>query len=128
MSRALDVAMEAWGTDLPAWIVLLCEQCDRSSQRAVGVRLGYSAAVVSLVIKRKYTGSLDRVEQAVRGAFQDAKVQCPVLGQIDAQRCTEHQRAPFGNANPTRVRLYRACNGGCPHSFIKAGGAGKESS
>ena len=107
-----------WGVDAPAWVVLLAEHCDMGSQQAVAEKLGYSPAVVNQVLKRSYKGSYATVEKAVRGAFAGDTVICPVLGEMPAQKCLQHQRQPFANTNPIRVKLYRACRQGCPNSRL----------
>lgn len=120
-------AQAAWGDELPHWVLLLAQQCDATSLRRAAGQLRYSASTISYVINRKYPGRYDAVEAAVKGAFMSGEVSCPVLGQIRVHVCTEHQRARFANTNSIRVRLFRACRDGCPHSFIKPGvAAGKE--
>ncbi len=119
--QAVTRARSSWGKDVPPWVLALARACDAGSGASVAKRLGYSGAVVSQVLRNAYQGSLSRVEEVVRGAFMAETVGCPVVGEIAKDLCAEHQRRPFANTNPTRVRLYRACRGGCPHS--KVGGA-----
>lgn len=119
MARNAELAERAWGAELPAWVERLAVQCDATTQAAVAKAMRYSAAVINQVIACKYPGSLAAVEAAFKGAFQDARVQCPVAGDIALHVCMEHQRAPFAMTNPMRTRLYRACRSGCPHSLIK---------
>lgn len=114
--KALSTAQAAHGAQLPEWIRLLAEQCDAKSQRAVADRIGYSPSVISQVIKGIYRGNIERVQQAVEGAFAGATVACPILGEIPRNVCLTHQRQKFSPTNPLRVRLYRACHGTCPHS------------
>lgn len=109
-------ARTAWGEDLPDWVRALAQACDRTSQKKLAQEIGYSATVVNQVIKGTYKGDLTAVESAVRGALLDYKVECPVLGELRAHHCLEHQRQPFSTANPQRIRLYRACRSGCPHA------------
>lgn len=111
--------MTGWGGKAPDWVHVLAEQRAASTQRAVAEQIGYSPAVVSCVLKGTYRGDLRAVEQAVRGAFLHATVDCPVIGELRAHRCLEIQRQPFAATNPQRVRLYRACRNGCPHSRHK---------
>jgi DNA-binding transcriptional regulator YdaS (Cro superfamily) len=110
------------------WVEVLRAACAVSTQGSVATRLGYSAAVVNQVLKGTYKGDLQRVQRAVEGALMGSVVDCPIVGQIPRQRCVEHQRAPFRATNPSAVQLYRACRGGCVHSLIKTGDAGKETS
>lgn len=118
MAKNVEIAHLAWGAILPDWVAQLAVQCDSSSQAAVAKAMRYSGTVINQVIARKYAGSLNAVEAAFKGAFQDAKVKCPVLGVIAMHACAEHQRAPFAMTNPMRTRLYRACRSGCLHSRL----------
>lgn len=126
MNRAnVRAATSSWDDDLPDWVQVLAEQCDLRSQQKVADEIGYSSAVINQVLKHRYTGSLKKVEAAVRGAYLDANVNCPVLGEIGLHRCLQHQRAKFQATNSTRVRLYKACRGiggpRCKHSKIGGG-------
>ena len=104
----LQRAQEAWST-IPDWVTVLAQECDRLNQKRVAALLGYSPAVVNTVLKNTYTGDLSAVEHATRGALLSATVDCPVLGELRANRCLTHQRQPFAATNPQRVKLYRAC-------------------
>ncbi|WP_322521186.1 XRE family transcriptional regulator [Guyparkeria halophila] len=115
MTRALAIATQAWGDEMPDWIRILAAEVDVRSQRAVADAIGYSPAVISQALKGRYQGNTDRVRSAVMGAFAGATVACPVLGDLPQQDCLRHQRAPFSPTNPMRVRLYRACHSYCPH-------------
>jgi hypothetical protein len=115
---ALDRAMSAWGETVPDWVQALAQECDRTNQTLVARQLSYSSAVVSNVISAKYAGNLVAVEQAVRGALMKATVHCPVVGELGADTCNTHQRAPWSPHNPQRIQFYRACRGGCAHSRI----------
>lgn len=115
-------------SDAPAWIDVLRLACRApSTQAQIAERIGYSAGAVSSILAGTYKGNLDRVQQAVEGALMNSSVECPVIGDLPRQRCVEHQRTPFTPTNPSRVALYRACRGGCPHALI-AGKPGKEAS
>lgn len=116
MSVAAQNVRASWGDDAPEWVLLLAEQCDRSTQKKVAEQIGYCGAVVNQVLKRRYGGDLAAVEKSVRGAFLNATVSCPVLGDLPLNRCLQHQRQRFSAVNAMRVRLYRACHGGCPHA------------
>lgn len=116
----IERARAAWGEDIPDWVTVLAEDCDRSSQKAAGNRIGYSSSVINQVLKRNYVGGdLAAVELAVRGALLSAVVDCPVLGELPTHECLSAQRRPYGNTNPIRVQLYRACRSGCAHSRLK---------
>lgn len=98
----------------PDWKVVLADACKQSSQSAVAKRIGYSAAVVSQVLKGSYKGDEARVQQAVEGALMGLTVDCPVLGEIPRHVCLEYQKREFAATNPVRVRLYHTCPT-CPH-------------
>ncbi len=111
----------AWADQPPPWVMALAIACDQSSQNQVARQLGYSAATVSNVLRGKYAGDLKAVEQAVRGALMNQKVICPVVGELSAQACGEHQRAPWAPHNPQRIQFHKACRSGCPHSRLTPG-------
>lgn len=115
---------ERWNHDAPPWVVMLANACDESSQAETAERIGYSAAAVNQVLAHTYTGSLPRVEQAVRGAIGAERVDCPVLDEIPREVCARHQRRRSDQitANPLLPKLYAACRNGCPHSLIKIKG------
>ena len=113
---AAQNVLAAWGEDPPDWVRILAGECDRASQKRVAETIGYSSAVVNQVLRKRYAGDLAAVAQAVRGAYLHATVQCPVLGDLELHRCLQHQRQKFSAANSVRVRLHRACHGGCPHA------------
>lgn len=102
----------------PDWVAVLREACQRQTQVTVSRRLGYSASVVSSVLKGSYRGDLGAVERAVRGALMAATVVCPILGELAMDVCAREQRKPFTATNALRVRLWRACRAGCPHSRL----------
>lgn len=107
----------AWGGDVPDWVRLMAEHCTDSSQKRVSQEMGYSTTVISLVLSNKYPGDITAVETAFKGAFQSVTVNCPVLGELEAQRCLENQRRKYAATNATRVRLFKACNSGtCQYS------------
>ena len=121
-------ATAAWGDEMPDWVVTLAQACDRSSQNAIAKRLGLSGSVVSAVLRRNYSGNYETVEQATRGALMGDTLICPVLGEIATHACLEHQkkaRYPVA-ASSARVRISRACRGGCIHSRIKIAGNAEE--
>ena len=106
-------AREAWGEDIPDWVVELARQCDAASQNKVAERMKRSATVVSQVLNRKYAGSYRSIEDVVRGVFMAGTVECPQLGTIPSSACRDWQRQPFINTNAQRVAMYRACRR-CP--------------
>lgn len=121
-----EMARQVWGDALPEWVALLAEAVDAANQRAVAEVIGYSPAVVSQVLKGVYAGNTDRVRDAVLGAYAGLTVACPVLGDVPRQECLRYQREGYVATNPLRVRLYRACRGGCPHRSDGKGGGSDE--
>ena len=118
-------ARENWNDELPDWVLVLAEQCDRASQQKVADTIGYSSSVINQVLKNRYNGNMKAVQAAVSGAYLNVNVVCPVLGEIGLHRCLQHQRAKFQATNSTRVRLYKACRGigtpRCKHSKLGGG-------
>lgn len=94
----------------PHWIQVLRAQCQVTSQSQVARKLGYSVAVINLVLKGTYKGDLKKVEQKVRGAFMGETVGCPILGELEKNKCVEHQNAKYSSVNRLRVQLYRTCS------------------
>ncbi|MBB99162.1 MAG: transcriptional regulator [Rhodobacteraceae bacterium] len=115
-----DKAAAAWG-EAPDWIRELALLADREGLSSAGVRIGYSAATTSQVINAKYRGDLGRVEERVRGALMGLSVACPVLGDLSRDLCLDWQAKGYAPTSAHRVRMFRACRSGCPHSRIKGG-------
>lgn len=112
-------ARMGWGEQTPDWIIALADACTATSQTSVAKRLGISGSQISQALANRYPSPLERLEDQVRGALMGACVACPVLGEIGRDRCLSEQGMPFSPASSVRVRLYRACRAGCPHSRIK---------
>jgi hypothetical protein len=115
MSDLITAAEEAWGIPLPDWIRSLTLACERSSQSKVAAQLDRSPAVVSTVLRKKYAGSYERIEERVRGVLMDGKVECPGMGLLPSHECQDwrEKAKAFAPGNPTRTRMFRACNR-CP--------------
>lgn len=110
----VEKAIESWGAPLPDWVQVLADECDATSQGKVGPRIGYKGAgVVCAVLNNNYKGDLARVEDAVRGALMNATVECPVDGEITIDLCIRNQKKKLTATSNRRIRLYRACRGGC---------------
>lgn len=109
-------AHAAWGDALPAWVLALATACDATSQGKAAAAIGYSAATISLVISRKYSGDPARLEQAVRGAWMGDTVACPALHQeLPTNECVAWQRRKYDPSNHQTVRMFMACRS-CPHN------------
>lgn len=89
----------------------------RSNAANVARLIGYSASAISQVRKGQYKGNVRAVEQAIRGALLNQTIRCPVLGEIKAHICLEHQNRPqkFAMVNAQYIKLFRACRV-CPFS------------
>lgn len=105
------------------WIVVLRSACRRETQAAVARRLGVSPTMVNQALKGVYRGDLEGLQSRVEGALMGQHVICPVLGQLPRNECMDHQARPFATTNPLRLRMYRACRAGCPHSRLREGGS-----
>ena len=117
MADFVKTAEAAWGKPLHDWVRVLAEQCNGSTQSAVAKRLGYSAGLISQVLRKTYPGNVNAVEEAVRGAWMGSTLECPVMGTIGSDVCLGWRRKAktFAPTNSHRVRMYRACNN-CPHN------------
>lgn len=111
------VALEAWGGAMPDWVKLLADECSKTSQNKVALRLKRSASLVSNVLRNKYEGDMLAVEEVVRGVYMATTTNCPALGEISTAACRDWMRtsSTFSNENSERVRMYRACRS-CPRS------------
>ena len=114
-----EKAQSAWGGTPPDWIAELARLATAKGLNACAQRLGYSPTTISQTLGNKYPGDLSKIEETVRGALMDVKVNCPVLGVIGRDRCLSSQSQPKAYTNSVRTRLYRACRTGCPHSRLK---------
>ncbi|TCS62560.1 transcriptional regulator [Varunaivibrio sulfuroxidans] len=113
----VEKARASWGDPLPDWVLALADECDATSQGKTGPKIGYKgAAVVCAVLGNNYRGDLACVEDAVRGALMAVTVACPVDGEIAKNLCIKNQRMKLTTTSNRRIRLYRACRGGCVHS------------
>ncbi len=121
MGEHLTKARQGWGDDLPAWVEALATTCDQTSQHRAAKRIGYSAATVSLVLKGSYTGHLTAVERAVNAGILDARVECPVAGDIPLADCIINQKPATRFTNQRQIQFLRTCPT-CPHRTQTSGG------
>ncbi|WP_319774446.1 transcriptional regulator [Breoghania sp.] len=115
----ISKARAAWGDALPEWIEELAALVDQVGLAATAKRVGYSTSAVSTAIRGLYTGDLARIEERVRGALMGEMVNCPAFGELARDACLDWQKKPWAPSSAARVRVYRACRGGCPHSKLK---------
>ncbi len=84
------------------------------SQVKVAEELHVTGPVVSMLLKDKYPGSVEAMEQRIRGQFMAETVQCPVQGTLSKRSCLDNQALPLAFTNPIRAALGRACKT-CPN-------------
>lgn len=122
MSTPLEIARAAWGGNPPDWIERLARECSASTQRRVAEQLDRSAGLISQVLRNKYPGDMASIEDAVRGAFMNATVECPALGVLPTDECQMWRKRArsFVNTNALRVRMFRACQS-CPRNLKEEG-------
>jgi len=111
----VDNARDAWGEDVPDWVLALAQASAATSQNRVAEDIGRSASVVSAVLRKKYLGNMNAIEERVRGVFMSAVISCPVLGDMPTDVCQMwRQRANRHQGHNThRVRMFHACRR-CP--------------
>lgn len=121
MTAPLDIAREAWGDGIPDWILVVAGKCSEMTQRQVAERIGYSAGMVSQLLRNRYKGNLSAIEDAVRGAWMGSTVTCPVMGVIPTDTCQDWMRKArqFVPSSNNRVRMFRAC-AKCPRNQKEA--------
>jgi hypothetical protein len=98
-----------------AWLRVLRKAVERDGLKKVAQQLGRSKGAISGVLSNKYGANTKRIEERVRGALMDKRIECPVLGEIPPGECQDWQEKPFAATNPERVQVYRACRAGCRH-------------
>lgn len=108
-------ARDAWGEDVPDWVLRLAEACAETSQSRVARRLGVSGSLVSHVLAANYRGDMRRIEDLCRGEFERATISCPVLGELAPAACEAWRRKAgrLRPANNLNARMFRACRA-CP--------------
>lgn len=106
----LGKARLAWGAAMPAWVKLLAEACDRTSQREVAARLGKSGPYVSRILRNAYPGDMAEAERLVRAAYGAERVMCPLFGSMALKTCMRNRRRP----HPARHEVHHAFDRTCP--------------
>lgn len=112
---AIQKARDAWGDDLPDWVLGLAQECAKTSQNKVAVKMGYSAALISQVLSRKYPGDLSGVRDRYLGIYEAQVVDCPELGNMPLHICQNWRKKArqLQPANARNVQMFRACTR-CP--------------
>ena len=83
-----------------------------SSIRKVALRLDYSPAVLSLVLRGVYKSSSKRLAATVMQVL--GGVQCPFLGrEIRREECDQYRARDVPMSNPTALQHWAACQK-CP--------------
>lgn len=109
MSAAnLEKAQAAWG-ELPAWVRLLANECDHTSQREVGERLGISGSYVTRLINHSYQASYYEAEEIVLAIIGRENVECPAFGAIPLTSCIRARRRKGPAINTLQRTFERHC-------------------
>lgn len=110
-SDPVTVAQTAWGDDIPDWVLALAQECAASSQNKVAKEMDRSATVISNVLRNKYLGSMEAVEDIFRGVFEAKVIDCPAMGYLPTNECRSWRRksGTLTNRNPRAVMMHRAC-------------------
>ncbi|MEO5332134.1 MAG: hypothetical protein H7839_08935 [Magnetococcus sp. YQC-5] len=87
--RNATMALENWGESIPAWVLALAQECDRTSQVQAAKAIGYSPAAVNTVLKQVYQGDTSRIQRATEDCLMHAEVDCPFYGRLLRTRCQE---------------------------------------
>jgi len=96
------------------WREILAKQVNSKGDAQVAKELGIAKTTVYLVINNKYPASTENIKKKVMAIYGSGdKVNCPVLGPIEPDRCAENwQRAKkigLKVGNPVTLRLYKTC-------------------
>ena len=89
--------------------ILLKSMVETVGLAEVAKKVGYSKSAVCHVMNGTYKGRAGQILDAVRAAYDQTPVACPILGEITVARCSTERSRPFAATNPQRVRLARTC-------------------
>ncbi len=104
---AKRTAFNALPADVKA--VLQTQVARFGSQTKVAAEMHVTGAVISMLLKDKYPGSVEQMAQRIRGQFMGSTVVCPVYGTLNKRNCLDNQALPQAFTNPLRAALGRAC-------------------
>ncbi len=113
-----EIAIEAWPPECPVWIIELAKSCDHIGLDQTAISFEIEAVAVSKIIRNDFFTDYTKIKDKVENIVFDKKVVCPILGEIQANKCLDQQARKFSIANSIRVRLYQACRNNCPNSQI----------
>ena len=92
ISSPLEIAQLAWGDAMPDWVKVLAVECTKTSQAKVAKRLNRSASLVSTVLRAKYPGDMQAVEEIVNdGSWHLLALDMPGLDRCEAPRTRERR-------------------------------------
>lgn len=99
----------------------MADQIDATSQNATAKLLGVSVSQVSYVLRNKYSGSTERIEEAVRGVLMNARIHCPMMIEpIGPEVCRRWaERGAKGVVSNSFHRRMKAACATCPKSHLK---------
>ena len=114
MSARMEIARAAWG-DVPLWSEALVEACDASSQGQVAKQIGYSAGLISAVLRKTYKADTAAIEARVIAILRPNDVSCPALKVITSADCLkwQDQAGHLISRDPMAVMMFKACRR-CP--------------
>lgn len=113
-------AIEAWGTDMPRWVRILADACDRMTQRGAAEKLGVNSGTTSRLLARRYGASCDEMERKVLATFAGDTVACPLAGTIALKTCLRNRRRTGPAINFLHHEFARACPA-CPNNNDRSG-------
>lgn len=96
--------------EAPQWIMLLLKRKEVvGTWTAVAEELGLSKATISSVVNGEYGASTDNIESLVIAKYQDAEIECPMLGVINRGQCMENKSVAeqAGIRGPRHIRQLR---------------------
>lgn len=112
----IAAAIHAWGADLPEWVRILADECDRTTQADVADRLSISGSYVNRIIHNRYGASYAEAKQSVLAIIGGREVECPAFGPIPLTSCLRNRR----RKGPATNTLQRTFERHCPTCFHNA--------
>jgi len=97
------------------WVETLHHAVATHGRAEVTDRLDCSQSLLTQLLKGVYSSPIEKWKRRVEAEFERDAVECPVLGEITADRCREERNKGFSASNPIRVKLSQTCPT-CPHN------------